>query len=201
MCYTISINIKDKGIIKKMLINETKFDADALKALSTQIKTKSQLYIALLYVLVAVVGVLLIVFGGDSALMQWFGAILVLSAVIAFISTIFGWGRFTSKQIEKIASKQLKDDIIERYEIDDDAEKISIVINVNGNSLKRQNVDIKDLYKVVASDDYLFLFLNAEHSLVMKKSSMIEGEAWEVELTLRKVLGDKYIDKRSVKAN
>ena len=56
-------------------------------------------------------------------------------------------------------------------------------------------------YKVVASDDYLFLFLNAEHSLVMKKSSMIEGEAWEVELILRKVLGDKYIDKRSVKAN
>lgn len=184
-----------------MLINETRFDADALKALSTQIKTKSQLYIALLYLLVAVVGVLLIVFGDNSALMQWFGAILILSAVIAFVSTIFGWGRFTNKQIEKIASKQLKDEIIERYEIDDDAEKISIVIKINGDSLKRQNIDIKDLYKVVASDDYLFLFLNAEHSLVMKKSSMIEGEAWEVELTLRKVLGDKYIDKRSVKAN
>ena len=182
-----------------MLINETKYDIEALKNLNTLIAVKSRVYVAIFQALIGLSGVLLFVLNIGNTFMQILGGIIVFGAVVAFCVSMFGWQKLADKQIDKIAKTNpyLINDVVERFEFDENNETVTVSILQNGAPIAKQTYGLKNLVKVVENDSYIFLYITPKQCVFMKKTSMLEGESWEIELLLKRVLNDRYIQKKS----
>lgn len=180
-----------------MLINETKYDVDALKNFSAVLGAKSKFLIAFIQLLILGSGVLICVLNKSNEFVMAVGAVVVFGAFVALVYTFVNWRKMSSKQADKVASNSpyFNGSMVAKYEVDEENETVKIVMNKDEKQINSLTLKIFDLVKIISTKEFLFLFVNAKQCLIMNKTSMIKGEFWEIEFLFKKVLGDRYIDK------
>jgi len=176
-----------------MLINETKYDVDALKNFSAVLGARSKFLIALIQLLILGSGVLICVLNRSNEFVMVIGAVVVFGAFVALVYTFVNWRKMSSRQADN--SPYFNGSMVAKYEVDEENETISIAMNKDEKQINSLTMKIFDLVKVISTKEFIFLFVNAKQCLIMNKSSMIEGEFWEIEFLFKKILGDRYIDK------
>lgn len=184
-----------------MLINETKYDVDALKNFCAVLGTKSRFLIAFIQLLIFGSGVLVCVLNRNNEFVMILGGVISFGVLVAFVYTLINWNKISSKQVDKVArqSPYFNGSMIAKYEVDDENESVNVIIKKDEQQINSLTMKIFDLVKVVSTKQFIFLFVNinvnAKQCLIMNKTSMTEGEFWEIEFLFKKILGDRYIDK------
>ena len=122
----------------------------------------------------------------------------VLIAVIAFI-VLFATGRTVRRSFEK-----MYDDFMSVYDKDTIITcsfGIDRVFITSTGSSGNGSIMYSDLEKVVESDNYFYLFVDAQFAQIVRKSAITEGEVEKTAEILKNAVKDKYNDNTKLRRN